>query len=152
MKQNMKRILSVALVLCLAVNVFCNETETAQAAAYKKTIKKTFKLKGGEAKKLKFKTKANASLTLTAKVKGDCNVTLFYNGAGTVVKSLYLLNSKKLTSKIKSKKGTQNLTITSVGQEDVTVTVEIKTKKSALKFTSLKKTKVMKSSSSDEEK
>ena len=155
MKQKMIRILSVALVLCLAVNVFCNIPETAQAAAYKKTIKKTFKLKGGEAKALKFKTKANVSLTLTAKVKSASDseqyryVTMFCEEAGNTA---YFTDPKKLKTKIKCKKRTQNLIITSAGQGTVTLTIEIKTTKSALKFMSLKKTKVRTGASSDDEK
>lgn len=159
MKQKMKRILSVALVLCLAVNVFvfCNIPETAQAAAYKKTITKTFKLKGYEAKALKFKTNANASLTVTAKIKNASNpalyncVTMFCEGE---MFSAYFTDPKKLSKKTDFEKGTHNLIITSAGQgqDTVTLTIEIKTKKSALKFMSLKKTPVRKASSSDDEK
>lgn len=156
MKQTMKRILSVALVLCLAVNVFCNVPETAQAAAYKKTIKKTVKLKDYQAKALKFKTKANVSLTITAKMKNGSgskqSVTMFSEGAPYNAYNAYISDSKKLSKKVKFEKGTQNLIITSVGQGTVTLTIEIKAKKSALKFMSLKKTKVRTGSSSDDEK
>ncbi len=158
MKQKIKRILNVALVLCLAANVFvfCNIPETAQAAAYKKTITKTVKLKGAEAKELKFKTKNNASLTLTAKVKNASDseqyryVTMFCEGTGHTA---YFINPKKLSNtKIECTKGTQNLIITSAGVGTVTLTIEIKSKKSALKFVSLKKTHVRKGASSDDEK
>lgn len=156
MKQNTKRILSVALVLCLAVNVFCNTPKTVQAAAYKKTIKKTVTFKGYEAKALKFKLKANASLTVTAKVKNASDpalynsVTMFCEGGGY---SAYFITPNKLSSKkAKLEKGTQNLIITSAGDGTVTLTIEIKSKKPALKFMSLKKTKVRTGSSSDDEK
>ena len=158
MKQKMKRILSVALVMCLVASVFFNIPVTAQAASYKKTIKKTIKLKGYEAKALKFKTNANANLTVTAKVKNASkptlyqSVTMFCEGEWF---SAYFTNPKKLSKKMEFEKGTHNLIITSAagqGQDTITLTIEIKAKKSALKFISLKKTHVRKGSSSDDEK
>lgn len=155
MKQKMKRILTMAIVLCLAANVFCITMETSQAAASTKTIKKTVKFKGYEAKALKFKTTADENLTITAKVKSASDpkgyfVTTFCEG--TMYGANLSGSQKSDSKKIKFEKGTQNLILTSVGSGTVTLTIEIKAKKSVLKFASLKKTKIRKSSSSDDEK
>lgn len=156
MKQKMKRILTMAIVLCLAANVFCITMETSQAAASTKTIKKTVKFKGYEAKALKFKTTADENLTITAKVKSASDPKRYFVTAfceGTSSYGADLSGSQKSDSqKIKFKKGTQNFIITSVGSGSVTLTIEIKAKKSVLKFVSLKKTKIRSGSSSDDEK
>lgn len=156
MKQNTKRILSVALVLCMALSVFCSTPMTAQAAAYTKTIKKTVTLKGYQAKLLKFKVKSDATLTINAKVKSDSDsnqyryTTMYCEGT---MYSAYFTEEKKLSqNKEKFEKGTQNLIITSAGDGSITLEIEIKAKKPVLKFVSLKKTHVRTGSSSDDEK
>lgn len=152
MKQKMKRILSVALVLCLAIGVFCSTTETAQAKAYKKTIKKTFKIKHGKTKLLKFKAKSKATITITVKVKGNPKeyryVTMNFAGAGYIYDIMQMTAGGIVSKKIKIKKGMQECTINSESSKTLTCTIEIKAKKPVLQYKSLKNTKIEHCSSS----
>lgn len=144
MKQRIKRILSVALVLCLAANAFCMISETAQAAAYTKTIKKTVKLRENERKMLRFNLKSSADVTVTAKLAGSSKsdkyqyVGVLYKGDGGVVRAIEVRGGQHNSQKIKYKKGTQRLEIFASGQGTLKFTIEIKAKKPVLQFKSLK--------------
>ena len=146
MKQKMKRILSIVLVLCLAIGVFCSTTETAQAKAYKKTIKKTFKIKHGKTKLLKFKAKSKATITITVKVKGNPKeyryVTMNFAGAGYIYDGIWMTDEGIVSKKIKIKKGMQELIINSASSKTMTCTIEIKAKKPVLQYKSLKNHKI----------
>lgn len=146
MKSSWKRILSLVLALCLAAGLSCMTAETAQAAAYKKTIKKTIKFKAAEGRVLNFKVKSSASATITVTLKGDTKsgqhyATVIYKGAGKekYVEVFGVKGRKKASEKVKLKKGAQHLLIASGGRATMKVVIEIKAKKPVLQFRSVKK-------------
>ncbi|RKI41652.1 hypothetical protein D7V86_07940 [bacterium D16-51] len=145
MKNNLKRILSVALVLCLAANLCGTTVKTAQAAAYKKTIKKIVKFKACDAREFTFQLKSAAEVTITASLKGKTVVGQYvavqHKGKGNALQVFGMKGKKKSKEKIKFKKGTQTLSIGSGGSETINLVIEITAKKPVLQFLSVKEPK-----------
>lgn len=144
MKKHLKRMVSAALALCLAANILCATAAPSQAAAYKKTIKKTITFSACDTREFHFKIKSSADVTITATLKGNSEkghhyVAISHKGKGKTIEVFGIKGKKKAQQKIKFKKGTQILSIGSGGQGTIKLTIEIKAKKPVLQFKSVKK-------------
>lgn len=144
MKENYKKLMRMALALCLAVVMLCGATTDAHAAGSKKSFTKTATLKGGQqcllTMKLKKRYKVKMTISTTSKKK-DLNIQAVAPRSQSA-SSYTSLNSKKRKNSVTVDlpKGTNILYITNYGMSKAKVKIKLSAKGKVLRFVRTKTT------------
>lgn len=141
MKNKMKSVVSIVLMLCLAMTVLLGSVTEVKAASYKKKITKTVTLKGGKVCKFHMDTKdpdSSIKVTVAASgsVKGRVQVTSQeLNAGGTLTNKK---KSVKFSSKDEVATGEHEVYIANYGTGKVKLKITVTSKKANLKYKNCK--------------
>lgn len=143
MKRNYKKLMRMALALCIAAMMFCSVGINAQAAGFKKSFTKTVTLKGGQQCVMRMNVKSDTKVKVTiSTTKKRKNMNIQALIAGEYDGDPYHTNldskHKKGSFAVNVGKGTKNLWITNYGVGKIKVKVKVSGKGKVIKFTKKK--------------
>lgn len=140
MKTNYKKLMRMALALCMAAVMFCGVVAEAQAAGYQKSFTKTATIKGGQACVLWMDVQEDAGVTVTVSTTSkNKNLNIQAIVAGVRDGEPYYTNldskHKKGSFTVTVPKGTHQLYVTNYGIGKEKVKIKVSAKGKVIKFT-----------------
>lgn len=142
MKRDYKKLMQMALALCLAAVMVCSVVTEAQAAGFTKSFTQTATIKGGQQCMMTVELKKDAKVTVTvSSTSKNKNLNIQASFAGAYDGNPYFVNltskKKKASFTVNLEKGTtglKQLYVSNYGSGKEKVKIKVSAKSAVLKY------------------